>query len=181
MRGPSPKPLVAPPVVSNDPFELALQPLSVEIGEREILIALDLAIANMTGAGADAIRLSLAALSASPRQDAALADFHAGSQLAPSTAPFDLEAGVGGRLPVQLVLPREALHVVDVGGRPMFVPIVAIDLRWRAGLSIRRYAASFMLGGAGQGGKLAPIWLDRGQPRGPFAASRYRPAAAAAV
>ncbi len=182
VRGPSPKPLAPPPApASADPFEIILQPLRIQIGEREVSIELELTIANTTASSADGIRLTFAAISASPRQDAQLASLHANSQLAPSADPFDLAAGSRGRSPLRLILPREEVHVVDLGGRAMFVPIVAIQLRWRAGLSIRHYSASFMLGGAGQGGKIAPIWLDRGQPRGPFAASRYLPASAVAA
>ena len=178
VRAPSPARLTPPPTpAATDAFKITVQPLRIEFGESEVMIALELLIANSSGASADAVRLSAAALSASPRQDADIAAFLAGSQLASMGNPFDLPAGGGGRLPVQLVLPREAIHVVDLGGRPMFVPIVAVDLRWRGGLSIRRFAASFMLGGVGQSGKPGPIWLDRGQPRGPFAASRYIPAA----
>lgn len=180
VRGPSPARIATPPApVSVEPFEIAVQPLRIEIGEREVVIELELTIANITASSADAVRLALLALSASPDQDAQLAAFHGSSHLMAPAEPFDLAAGSGARMPVQLAMPRDAMHVVDVGGRPMFVPIVAIDVRWRGGLSIKRFAASFMLGGAGQGGKLAPIWLDRGQPRGPFAASRYRPVGAA--
>lgn len=182
VRGPSPAPLAPPPApVASDPFEIAFQPMRIEVHEREVVIEFEMTIANKTMTSADAVRLALVALSASPQQDAQLAAFQGGSQLMPSAEPFDLAAGGGARMPIQLVMPREAVHVVDVGGRPMFVPIVAIDVRWRGGLSIKRFAASFMIGGAGQGGKLAPIWLDRGQPRGPFAASRYVPAAAVAA
>ncbi|RYD53795.1 MAG: hypothetical protein EOP60_09550 [Sphingomonadales bacterium] len=180
-RGPSP--VLARPVPAlapAEPFQIGLQPVRIHIGEREVLIDLELTIANGTGSAADAVRMSFAAISASANQDAEIAGFHASAQLAPSADPFDLAAGGGGRMPVQLSMPREAMHIVEVGGRPMFVPVVAIDLRWRGGLSIRRFSADFMLGGAGQGGKLAPIWLDRGQPRGPFAATRYLPAAPAA-
>ncbi|RYY23448.1 MAG: hypothetical protein EOP62_20095 [Sphingomonadales bacterium] len=184
---PSPPPQLPPtrgvtparvtPPVSAEPFEIIFQPLRIEIGTQEIVIDLELLIANTSGTGADGVRVSAAAISASPRQDAVLAAFQGQSQFAEMAGPFDLPAGEGGRLPLQLRLARDTLHVVDLGGRPMFVPIVAIDLRWRAGLSIRRHAASFMLGGAGPSGKPAPIWLDRGQPRGPFVASRYTPSA----
>ncbi len=175
VRGPSPR-ITLPQPSAAEPFDIAVQPVSVEIGEHQVLIGIELLIANTSGTAAEGIRMTAAAISASPRQDSQIAAFLNGSQIAQADTPFDLAAGAGGRVPVQLMLPREALHVVDLGGRPMFVPIVAIDLRWRGGLSIRRFGASFMLGGAGPSRKPGPVWLDRGQPRGPFAASRYRPA-----
>jgi hypothetical protein len=180
VRGPSPARLAPAAPVTDDPFSIAIRPIKIQVGEREVVIDVELLISNSSDRAADAVRLAVVPISASPRQDAEIAAFHAASQLAPSTAPFDLPAGEGGRMPITLSLPRQAVHVVDLGGRPMFVPMVAVDIRWRAGLSIRRFAASFMLGMAGQGGKLGPVWLDRGQPRGPFAASRYQRARAAA-
>lgn len=175
VRGPSPARVVPPAPVAAEPFEIAIQPQRIEIGAQEIAIEIELLIANSSGAAADGVRLSVAAIAANPQQDAQLAAFLAQSQFAPVSDPFDLAAGAGGRLPVHLMLPRNTLHVVELGGHPMFVPIVVVDVRYRSGLSIRRHSAAFMLGGAGQSGKPAPIWLDRGQPRGPFAASRYIP------
>jgi len=84
-------------------------------------------------------------------------------------------------MPVRLAIPRSGVNVVQVSGRPMFVPIVLIDLRWRGGLSIRRFGADFMLGTAGQGDKLGPIWLDRPAPSGALAAHRYHAKAAVAA
>ena len=91
---------------------------------------------------------------------------------------FDLGSGAGGRLPVRLALRRDALHVVQAAGRPMAVPMMLIDLRWRAGISIRRFGADFMIGTAGQGQKLGPIWLDRPSV-GALSATRYLPRAVA--
>lgn len=157
----------------EDAFELAINPTRVSYGEREIVLEFELLIGNVSGSAAENIRVTLAAMSAQPQQDAVITGFHAGPQGEPAGQPFDLLAGGGGRMPARLTLPREGIHVVQVGGRPMFVPMVLIDLRWRGGLSIRRFGADFMLGTAAQGGKLGPLWLDRPAPAGPLAASRY--------
>ncbi|HEX8301915.1 hypothetical protein [Sphingomonas sp.] len=173
VRGPTPARVAPPPAPAAEPFEIALQPVRIELGEREIHIELELLIGNRTDSTAEAIRLSAAVVSASPRQDMDIAGFQAASQLAPSAPPFDLPPGGAGRMPMRLSLARELVHVVELGGRPMFVPIVAVDLRWRGGLSIRRFGMSFMIGTAGQSGRPGPIWLNRGQPRGPLTATRY--------
>ncbi len=157
----------------TDPFEIMLNPLRVEIGEGEVMLELELLIGNAQPAAAESIRVALALMSAHPQQDAVIAGFHAAPQGDPAGPPFDLPAGGGGRMPVRLTLPREHIHVVDVGGRPIVVPMVLVDLRWRSGLSIRRFGMDFMVGTAGQGGKLGPLWLDRAQSRAPLAATRY--------
>ncbi|RYY44356.1 MAG: hypothetical protein EOP59_06325 [Sphingomonadales bacterium] len=172
---PEPAPLAPIPPPQIDPIDLALQPLAVHFAEREIMLDLEMLIGNPGGTSADGVRVAAAVISASADQDAQIAAFAASAQLGSLADPFDLIAGGGGRMPLRLALPREAINMVTVGGRPMFVPIVLINVRWRGGLSIRRFAASFMVGTGGQGDKLGPIWLDRPAPAGPLAATRYVP------
>ena len=165
--------LTPPPPPGTEPFQFALKPLRIEVTPREAVLDLELLIGNAQGAAAENIRVALGLISANPDQDVQSAVFHRGPPADPAGPPFDLAAGGGGRMPVRLILPREQIHVVDLAGRPIFVPMVLIDLRWRAGLSIRRFGADFMVGTAGQGEKLGPIRLDRAVPAGPLAATRY--------
>jgi hypothetical protein len=167
---PRPAPVTAAPVA--DPFELALQPQRITLAEREVVLELELMIGNRQPHGAEGIRVQAVPISANPDQDRQLAAFHAGPFIDSGAPPFDLPVGGGGRMPVRIALPRDRLHVVQVGNRPMFVPMVLVDVRWRAGLGLKRFGADFMLGTQGQGGKLGPIWLDR-QPSGQLAATRY--------
>jgi hypothetical protein len=191
---PAPQPRVAPPpgiapspaapasaLPSGEPFEILVRPARVEVTEREVLLDLELLVGNRQSAQAENVRAALALISASPDQDRAIAGYHATPLAQPSAAPFDLASGAGARMPVRLSLPREHIHVVQVGGRPMFVPLMMVELKWRAGISIRRFGADFMIGTAGQGAKLGPIWLDRVQPTAPLAATRYLSRQAAAA
>jgi hypothetical protein len=170
-----PRPAPAPSAPLSEPFELGIQPLALQLGEREIVLDLELLIANRTAYSADAVRIATAMISANADQDAQIAGFQASSQFLQAAAPFDLAAGAGGRMPVRLTLPRAHLNVVAVSGRPMFVPLVLIGVHWRGGLAVRRFGASFMVGAGGQGGKLGPVWLDRPRPTGPLTVSRYLP------
>jgi hypothetical protein len=170
----------APKPNAEEPFELALRPVRIEVGAGEVLLELELLIGNRQAQPAEAVRLQVAPMSANPDQDRRIAGFHAASLIDNGVQPFDLAPGGGGRMPIRLVLPRDQLHLVQVGARTMFVPMVLVDLRWRSGISIRRFGADFMLGTAGQGDKLGPIWLDR-PVTGPLAATRYAPRASAAA
>lgn len=174
---PAPAPVLpaapAPAPLGADPFQLGINPHRIVFAESEVLLEFELLIANSSGAAAENVRVAYAAMSAHARQDEVIAGFHGGPPGEPGGPPFDLPAGGGGRMPVRLAIPRSGVNVVEVGGRPMFVPIVLIDLRWRGGLSIRRFGADFILGTAGQGDKLGPIWLDRPAPTGQLAANRY--------
>lgn len=164
----------APRPASAEPFELQLIPTRIEVNGQSAQLELELLIGNHQGASADNVRVALALMSANPDQDSQVAGFHANPMIDPDAPAFDLAPGAGGRLPVRLSIAREHVHVVEVGGRPMFVPMVLVDLRWRAGISIRRMGADFMVGTAGQGSKLGPIWLDRPQLPGQLASTRYR-------
>lgn len=179
---PPPASVTPPPAPAprSDPFEIAIQPSRIELGERDVVLDFELLIGNRQAEPAEAIRLTLAMMSASAEQDRILAGFHRGP---PGEAgePFDLQSGSGVRMPARLMLAREQVQVVQIGGRPMFVVMVLIDLRWRGGLSIRRFGADFMVGRAGQGDRIGPIWLDRGPSTGPLGATRYFPREAAAA
>ncbi|MBC9032435.1 hypothetical protein IAG41_08535 [Sphingomonas sp. JC676] len=179
---PPPRPAPAPPSrLQSHPFEIGIRPVRIELGERDVTLDFELLIGSLQSDPAEAIRLSLAMMSASPDQDNILAGFHRGPPGEVAGEPFDLAPGSGVRMPVRLLLARDRIHVVEVRGRPMFVAMALVDLRWRSGLSIRRYGADFMLGAAGQGDRIGPIWLDRGSPTGPLGATRYVPREAVAA
>ena len=145
------------------------------------MLDFELLIGNIQGSAAENIRVLMAMMSANPEQDRNIAGYHANPLVDSAGAPFDLAAGAGGRMPVRLALPRELIHVVEIHGRPMFVPMVMIEVKWRAGISIRRFGADFMVGTPGQAGKLGPIWLDRNQQASQLTATRYFPRQAAAA
>ncbi|MDV3455739.1 hypothetical protein RZN05_01990 [Sphingomonas sp. HF-S4] len=174
-------PRAAPAAPSGEPFELILRPGGIEVTERDVLLDFELLIGNLQPSAAENIRVAMAMMSANPDQDRNIAGYHANPMVDPAAQAFDLAAGAGGRMPVRLALPRELVHVVQVHARPMFVPMVMIEVKWRAGISIRRFGADFMVGVAGQGAKLGPIWLDRNQQARLLAATRYLPREAAAA
>ncbi|WP_138983956.1 hypothetical protein [Sphingomonas elodea] len=119
-------------------------------------------------------RPAVALISAHPDQDRAIAGFHAGSAGLVAAPAFDLPPSGNRRLPLRLTLPWERIHVVQLRGRPMFIGLVMLDLRWRAGLAIRRTGADFLMGSRGEGDRPGPIWLDRPAPTA-LAAIAYTP------
>ncbi|UZK67432.1 hypothetical protein [Sphingomonas sp. M1-B02] len=174
---PSPAPTSAPIAsvpAAPEPFEITLRPVRIELGA-DIILDFELSLSNLQPSAADNVRVTLALMSASPDQDRNIAAFHATPLIDPAVPPFDLPAGQTGGMPVRIGLPRDQLHIVEVGGRPMFVPMVMLDLRWRSGISIRRFGGDFMIGTPGQGSKLGPISLDRGQVVTTLGAARYTP------
>jgi hypothetical protein len=161
--------------LAPEPFAIEFFPRSIEVGDKGAVLDFEIGLQNLSGGSADGLKIALLLASANPEQDMLIANYQASSTLPVAAPPVDVPAGEGGRIPGQLAIERERIHVVQVGGRPMFVPLFLIDLRWRGGLSLRRHGAAFMVGTAGQGGKLGPIWLDRGIQRvSGLAATRYQ-------
>lgn len=160
---------------SADPFVVQMELLRIAFVDQDVQLSVELGVGNTSHSGIDRMRVVSEVISASPRQDGLIKAFAARAKLAATAPPFDLAAGTGVKLPFDLLLPRSAVHVVDMGGRPIFVPIVLVDLSWSTGLSIRRFNSAFMLGQMGQGGRIAPFRLDAPAPAGPFLSSRYQP------
>lgn len=142
--------------------------------QQGVILQYELLVGNLSEKQIEGIRVSLAMISANPLQDSWIESFHSVPAGAPIAQDVELQPKSGGKIEGRTMLTHERIHVVDVGGRKMFVPIVMIDARWRGGLSIRQTGADFMIGTAGQGAKLGPIWLDRGAARiEALAANRY--------
>jgi hypothetical protein len=79
----------------------------------------------------------------------------------PMIAPFTLAAGQARPIRALAQLPKSAINVVTVQGRPMFVPIVAIDLRYRWPTGEGQTAGSFVIGIVPkEGERMRPFWLD---------------------
>lgn len=159
-------------------LKLEFQPLRAGIDQGLVAVELTLTIRNPGRETAANIRVRPALITASAEQEAQMAAFHGSSPLGGSAfQPFTLASGGEQKVPIRLTLPREAAHVVMVADRPMFVPIVMIDIGWRGGLSLKRMGADFMIGiapneeqaqaqarlwGRGeQAARLGPFWLDR--------------------
>lgn len=172
---PAPEPIQPLRVDQAAPFSVALDELRIAYAAQDMVIECAVLLGNLQPLAAEAVRLSIVPISASPEQDRQIAGFHAAAMLEPAVPAFDLAPGQSPRLPLRLRMPRAAVHVVDLGGRPIFVPLLLVDLRWRAGLSVRRFGADFVLGRPGQGDKLGPLRLDRPAPAAPLAATRYTP------
>jgi virulence-associated protein VagC len=147
-----------------DAIMVELRPIALDVAANGVILDFELGIVNATNAPVDGIRLGYGMMSASETQDQLIAGFH-GARLPPVVEPFKLGPREGIRIPGRIGLEADRVNVIDVGGRAMFVPLVMVDLRWSAGLSLKHQGSDFMVGMGRQGDKLGPIWLDRGAQR----------------
>lgn len=159
----APRPAPRPPM-PMDPIMVELRPIALDLSANGVILDFELGIVNATNAPVDGIRLCYGMMSANEAQDPMIAGFH-GSQLPPAVEPFKLGPREGVRVPGRIGLEADRINVIDIGGRAMFVPLLMVDLRWSAGLSLKHRGTDFMVGMGRQGEKLGPIWLDRGAQR----------------
>lgn len=170
-------PAVPPP---EGPLVTEIRPVRAAIRDGVVTIDLELFIQNRGVEPAENVRAVLALLGANAEQDAQIANFHGAARLAAGSEPFSVAPGAVQMMTAQVSLPGDQVQVVTVQGKPMFVPIVPVSLKWYAGLSIRTLRDAFMVGTAPAAGgdRLGPLWVERaGEGFGRLAAKRYVPKA----
>jgi hypothetical protein len=179
------RPVPPPPAATPPPEPPPAAPLAIELVATGVAVAggaitLDFAlvVGNPGPDSADGLRVALAIVAAGPALNDHIAGFNAGAAGGSSSDPVTLAPGEGHRIAGRLTLPPEVMHVTQVGGRPMAVPVVLVQVRWRGGLSVRRYSEAFLVGtGDAAASRLGPIWLDRANRQfTSVAARRFDPA-----
>ncbi|HWK35885.1 MAG TPA: hypothetical protein VNR91_06465, partial [Sphingomonas sp.] len=164
---------VIPPATSH-PLSIEFVPASARLGNGTIALDFELVVTNSGTQAADAVRVAVTMVTASPDLARQIPAFNATAPGGPMSDPVTLAPGQGHRIAGQLALPAEAMHVTRVGDRPMTVPVVLVHLRWRGGLSVRSLGDAFLIGtGDARAARLGPIWLDRDRSYAPVTARRF--------
>jgi len=169
---------MAPVPPPPGPLVTEIRPLRAAIRDGMVSIDFELYIQNRGPESADNVRAVLALFAANPDQDAQIAGFHGAARMAPGSEPFSIAPGGIHMLKGQVNQSGDQMRVVNVQGKPMFVPIVPVALKWYAGLSIRTLRDSFMIGTVPAPGsdRLGPLWVERAADGfGRLAAKRYVP------
>ncbi|HEY8434962.1 MAG TPA: hypothetical protein VIK68_10175, partial [Sphingomicrobium sp.] len=80
------------------------------------------------------------------------------------------------KIKTKVVAPREAVQAYELGGKQVFVPVIAFNALYQWSGGEGHTAASYMLGRDTEGEKLAPFRLDLGPRIFRGVASRLLPA-----
>lgn len=164
MPEPEPEPVPATPATPAPRPEMELGLHIHQAGTTDVGAAVDFEIALRNGGAGTArdIRLAVRLLAAGAGQEAQLATILNARPERPFTPPFALDPGADAAFRATVSLARDKLTALDVGGRPAFVPILALiaDYRWEGGQS--GMGAAYLLGVERPGiARLAPFPLDR--------------------
>ena len=142
-------------------IDIAVQPLRCVLTDTEVTIEFELELLNSGGAPARSISIEGIIINAGASQNEELAAFFARPALLGDR--IDVIRPIHRmNFPTQIVLPREHVAPVEIGGRQVFVPLLAFNAIYQFGSSEGQSSVSFLIGRDGDGEKLAPFRLDLG-------------------
>ncbi|MCC2977784.1 hypothetical protein LK533_14000 [Sphingomonas sp. PL-96] len=152
------------PAADRAPLDFTFLPLVMGTEGDKAVVRFELGAANPTDVPVPELRFAAGLFGASPQQDADLERFFAEMPPHAQLQPFPIAAGEPRKLEATVSLPLDNLPALTAGERRFFVPVMAIDARyrWADGREARTRVA-FVVGRQIQGSdKLAPVFLDRG-------------------
>ena len=138
-----------------------LRPLRAGLNLLSATASCDVVVTNIGTAVAEGVRVQATLLTAHAGQDADLAAVNAGPVVRPATTPFALAPGETRVVRTLAATAREAIHSMTAANRPMFVPIVAVNVLYASGEIAGQTARAWAIGiERVDSAKLAPFWLD---------------------
>lgn len=161
---PRPDPIVPGGIVSTGlrPWiDIELSPDRALLDAQGTAIAFELTLFNAGSAAARDVVIEARLLNAGASQDVELSAFFAAistSDPIPQIPPY-------ARIPLRSAvrLSRDAIREYEIEGRKLFVPLIAVNVRYRWSSGEGQSAAGFLVGQSGEGKeKLAPLRIDKG-------------------
>jgi hypothetical protein len=170
---PAPKPVAAPPrrPPSSIPglvstrlrpwIEFGFQPRRCIVEDGQVTVEFELELFNSGSAPARAVLVEATLFNAGPNQDSEIGAFFAnpigeGERIV-SIAPLQRVV-----LMPKITIAREHVQIFDVGGRKVFVPLIAFNALYRWSGGDGQSSVSYLVGRDTQSEKLAPFRLDLG-------------------
>ena len=157
----APQPAAPPaPALPPEPsfLQVEARPLRVGLNMLSATIEAEITVRNTGATPIGRVAVDLRLLSAHSELDGQLIELARQPQGRPIVPPFALAPGESRTVRGVSALPREAIHVIDAAGRPMFVPILAAAAHTDWGVARCAYAVGLE---RTDSSKLSPIWLDQ--------------------
>jgi hypothetical protein len=146
-------------------LDIELKPKRAGTNLLSAAVEYQILITNSGDAPARLVTTDVRILTAGAQQDALLQALFVAPIEKPVTDPFDIAPGATAALDGMAMVPRDVLNVMTVEGRALFIPVLAINLRYEWDGGAGQTASSFVIGiNRGEGAKMAPFRAD-GPPR----------------
>jgi hypothetical protein len=156
--------------------EIGVQPLRCIVDDNQVVVEFELELFNSGTAPARAVLAEASLFNAVANQEQELARF------------FANPVGDGERLDAippmrrmnfvsQVVAPRDAIQEYELGGRKVFVPVLAFNALYESAAGQSQTSAAYLVGGETGGDKLAPLSLEGGPRQIGKLAARVLPTA----
>ncbi len=166
-------PAPPPPVPATDPFaglvstrlrpwvDLAFEPARCAVEDDQVIIDFEIAMMNRGNAPARAVLVEARMVNAGPSQDAEIGQFFSNpvgeGERIDSIAPLKTV-----RIKSRIVAPRDQVQIYDVGGRKVFVPLVAFNVLYSWSRGAGQTSLGFLVGRDTKSAKMAPFRADIG-------------------
>lgn len=158
-------PVATQQVLARASLDIELKPKRAGTNLLSAAVEYQILITNSGDAPARLVTTDVRILTAGAEQDALLQALFAAPIEKPVTEPFDIAPGATAALDGMAMVPRDTLNVMSVEGRALFIPVLAINLRYEWDGGAGQTANSFVIGiNRGEGAKMAPFRAD-GPPR----------------
>ncbi len=171
---PTPKASPAPvPPPADDPFkglvstrlrpwiELGFQPSRCTIENDKVTIDFEIEMRNSGNAPARAVLVEARLVNAGPAQESEIGQFFSNpvgqGERIDTIAPLK-----NVRIKSRIVTPLENVQVYNVGGRKVFVPLIAFNILYGWSRGNGQTSASYLVGRDTKSAKMAPFRLDLG-------------------
>jgi hypothetical protein len=142
-------------------LEIGFQPTRCLVEDHQVTFEFEVELLNSGNAPARDVLVEASLFNASNSQDEELEAFFANPRAEGDRIPA-IQPLKRIRVASKVVTGREHVQVYDIGGRKVFVPIIAFNAlyRWRGGEA--QTSASYLLGVDTKGEKMAPFRVDLG-------------------
>ncbi len=161
-------PLVTRPAAENRAIvAMTLEIRAIRFAADHVAVGFALNLRNQGSAEATGLMVRIALNQGSAMTEPVLGRFFDGAGGSILRDDMTLLPGAGEELSTEVMLPRATIEPLMIGGKPMLVPVMAIDVTYHwdgEGDAFGQNAGSFVLGreqGPGGSDKLAPLALDR--------------------
>jgi hypothetical protein len=134
-----------------------MRPLRAGLNLLSAVADCELVVTNTGDAPAEGIRTQVTLLTVHTALDADLAALTAAPIGRPTTPPFSLAPGESRTIKAIAATPRDAIRTMTAANRPMFVPIVSVNVLYPDGQTTRAWAIGIE---RVDSAKLAPFWFD---------------------